>query len=256
MVMEHSARAEGQPPVRGPGWLHDVLRSADVAWCQLRHAPDAPNGGQDVDLLVTPSGIGAVAATLSAQGFVRAPTPRRGTRRVYVRPGSGSENAQMIDTVTDLTFGPYREVTTSLAPGVLDRRLPWPDGAWTPSPPDAFWLLLAHALLDKGRVASRHRERLLVLAGDASATDPAATFFDAAAPHGVTAATLLADVRASRWDAAEAAGPPLLTALRAQQWPAWWVRAQWHRALRRAPASMWRARLSPRSDHLTPQGRR
>jgi thymidylate kinase len=90
------------------------------------------------------------------------------------------------------------------------------DGLAQPRSGDAFWLLLAHELLDRGRIDPRYRERLRALAGDGAHSSlgvlllrPAATGFP---PEALTTAAGAGD-----WTRLETAAAPLAAALARQR---------------------------------------
>lgn len=234
------AAAVPQPPLVGPDWLAEIMDESGAAWCLLRHAPDAPAGGQDIDLLVAPAGHPAVAAALRRRGFVAQVTPGRGKERFFVRYDAADDAWPKIDIVTRLAYGPHKEIVTDLAPGVLRRRRCWPGAQPTPVAEDAFWLLLLHCLLDKQAVPERHRASLSALLPAAGHGDPSAGLLTASGVADAAPAVLLGRVAAGQWDAIEAVAPRLIAALRENQRPGAWWRRQRRRALRRvARSGLW-----------------
>jgi hypothetical protein len=84
--------------------------------------------------------------------------------------------------VTSLDFGRWQEWRTTLAEGVLERRVRATDGP-RPGPDDAFWTLLLHDLLDRPGFAPRHGERLRELARQARRDGPLGRFVEVLMPR-------------------------------------------------------------------------
>jgi thymidylate kinase len=186
-----------------------ALDEAGVGWCLLRPPghPAAPTG--DVDLLVRAADRRAAARTLSARGLARL-------------PDAGSPDAFFLDydpardcwiflhLTSELSFGRHLELRTGAAAECLGRRVR-DGGIWRLAADDEFWVTLLHALLDKGRVGARHRDRLAVLAGSAQATGPVAAAFAAHAPAGWSPGRVLGSARDGRWADLDALARPLGT---------------------------------------------
>lgn len=231
-----------QPPVAGPPWLPGPLNDAGVSWCLLRHAPDAPAGNQDVDLLVAPQDHAAATAALRRAGYVSLVTPGRGKDRFFLRYDAAMDAWPKLDVVTRLAFGPNKEVVTPLGDVVLDRRRQWDGGMWTPTDDDAFWSLLLHALLDKPRLLEHHRQRLALLAPAALSDGPFAAFIRDSAGRADAPVVLRGHAMADRWETLESLAPRLLSTLRRRRRVATWGRRQFRRVQRRADRSgLWPA---------------
>src|SRR5438132_9704638 len=137
------------------------LDRAGVRWCLLR---DSPRGeDSDVDLLIAPEDLRAASGVFAAHQARRVRSLGYGSHRFFVGLDAPRNTWIKLDVVTELGFGPGGAFTIAgagdlLARAVRDR------GVARPAPGDAFWLLLLHCLLDKGRIDERHRETLSSLA--------------------------------------------------------------------------------------------
>jgi hypothetical protein len=167
-------RAPGrQPETPRPqvGHVHPVLsalfadleRSA-LRWMLLRvpNSLAAPSG--DVDLLVAPGDAAALCALARHAGFVAPPGRESPPRLLLMRYDPASSHWLVLDIVTTIS---YRSSGSWGLPGAAEevlRRRTVRDGIPLPSDADAFWLLLLHCLLDKGRVGPQYRGRLRYLA--------------------------------------------------------------------------------------------
>jgi hypothetical protein len=223
-----------EPAVRGPAWLSNVMAAYSQPWCLLRDAPHAPADDTDLDLLIAPVGREELEAHLGRLGFGRLVRPGRGSHRFWVKYDPVTDSWPKVDVVTRLCYGPHQEICTDIGPEVLQRRSASAPGIWGPAPSDAFWLLILHALLDKGTVLERHRERLLALAPFAEPGDPPARVLADLESITASPSELLDDVRAERWEALARRVPQLRAALRRRDWPWAHAAALRHRAQRRA----------------------
>jgi hypothetical protein len=203
-----------------------------VRWCLLRGESGA---GGDVDLLVHRADLSALRTLLGELGLEELRAWGRWPHHFFVA-------AELkLDVVTDLAFGPHATLRTDAAEAVLARRV-----AGRPAPPDAFWALLLHTLLDRGAVRASHARDLEALGPCArDAASPLRPYVEAACPPGWHAA-MVADAAASgrfeellalapelraRWPST----PPVAGAARA------WLRGGLRLASRRLPP---RPRLS------------
>jgi thymidylate kinase len=116
-----------------------------------------------VDLLVARDHLEAAEAVLAAAGYQREPAWGRRPHRFHRRALPGGVSVKL-DVVTEVAFGRHHEVSTDLAPLVLSRRVVV-DGIAFPDPSDRQWLVLLHAVLDKGAIGTRHKEALVPWAG-------------------------------------------------------------------------------------------
>ncbi|HET8630675.1 MAG TPA: hypothetical protein VFL91_24925 [Thermomicrobiales bacterium] len=185
-----------------------AFTAAGVRWCLLRDEADlaAPTG--DVDLLVAPGDLPRARRALAALGFVVLPGYGRGSHTFYLTYHPPTGRWLELDLVTDLAYGPHFAWRTDAAAGCLARRRR--DGAvWRLDPDDAFWALLLHCLLDKGRIAPRRAARLAELAPAARDDGPLAGAIAGVCPAAWPPARLLAAARGGDWAALTVAAPAL-----------------------------------------------
>jgi thymidylate kinase len=200
----------------------EAFDRAGITWCVLRD--DSASGG-DVDLLVAGGDVDVASRALGRLGYRRTPSWGRRPHRFFARPLPGGATLKL-DVVTEVAFGRHHEVSTGLAPVVLARRQ-HVDGIAVPDPSDRQWLVLLHALADRGGLAARHRAALEPWVGDRA--DDAGV--GSVVPHAVRRA--VADhVALGRWDSLEGLRPALWAALphdRSREA----ARVAWRAALRR-----------------------
>ena len=183
-----------------------ALDEAGVRWCLLRDPaePAAPRG--DVDLLVQGRDAAALAAVLTAQGFVAVP----GWTRLPVMLWVGYEEADgrflVLDITDELTFGPEGVLQTQLGEQCLARRRR-SGTRYLLDPDDGFWALLLHCLLDKQQVPDHYRERLRTMAAAVTSDGPLGGLVP-------DAERLRQSALSGDWDRLVAAGPVLH-----EQWP-------------------------------------
>jgi hypothetical protein len=205
------AAAPGEPA------MHDAvatalggLERAGVRWCLLRGAQDLDRVDGDVDLLVSRLELGRLRHALVASGGL-SPLSSWGRRphHFYAGPVAGEDAVLKLDVVTELAFGPYGELPTAAADRVLAGRRRQGD-LWLPAPADAFWSLLLHALMDKGRVREERARELLSLAPAARDERSALRdVVDAACPGGWGSARVLDAVEHRAWEELLALAPLL-----------------------------------------------
>jgi hypothetical protein len=140
------------------------LDRVDVRWCLLRGADELHLVDGDVDLLVSRSDVARLRRALAALG---GPFPRPSWGRqphvFFVGPAGRHRTPIKIDVVTELCFGGHGELVTGTADRVLAGRRR--EGQlWLPAPADAFWALLLHVLLDRGRIRAERAAELQTLA--------------------------------------------------------------------------------------------
>jgi hypothetical protein len=187
-----------------------VLDGAGVRWCLLRGAQDLDRVDGDVDLLVSRPELGRLRHALVASGGL-SPLSSWGRRphHFYVGPVAGEDAVLKLDVVTELAFGPYGELPTAAAEQVLAARRRQGD-LWLPAPADAFWSLLLHALMDKGRVRDERARELVALAPAARDERSALRdVVDASCPGGWGSARMLDAVEQRAWDELVALAPLL-----------------------------------------------
>lgn len=201
------------------GATHPVLRrlfsaftERGLAWVLLRVPSDlaAPTG--DVDLLVAATDAGALREVAEALGFVALPGWSAPPNLVLVSYDRPTNRWLLLDVVTEVSFrSPPSWVLAGAAREVLARRQV--RGATVvPADDDAFWLLLLHCLLDRGKVAAHYRARLSGLAPGAVHAKVARIALDAAGPSW-TATGLTDLVLDEKWQALEDLSAPLADAL-------------------------------------------
>ncbi|CAA9245037.1 MAG: Transcription-repair coupling factor [uncultured Acidimicrobiales bacterium] len=164
-----------------------------------------PSG--DVDLLVESGALPVLRRALAGAGFVELPSWGRRPHHFFVGYDAGTDVWLKLDIVDELAFGPLHELVMAGARGCLARRrragdLPLPAAG------DAFWLLLLHGLLDRPRIADRHRSTLALLAAE-DVTGPLQEAVSDLLPAGSDAAQVPLLVRDGRWDAVEALRGPV-----------------------------------------------
>jgi thymidylate kinase len=216
--------------------LFSRLQADEVVWSLVRlpRNTDFPPG--DVDLLVRSNDLARFDQAARAAGFVPVPGWQGWPTLMYLFFDRAAGRFLTLDVTDRIAFGRHGQLPTGAAPGVLERRQVSGNVA-TPSPDDAFWLLLLHCLLDKGGVPTHYRERLESGAAVADVDGECARLVDA---HSGAAAALAAPAlrvmaAAGQWEALEAAAEPLQRS---------WTRTQplresaqvWARRLRRAAA--------------------
>ncbi|MBV9422793.1 MAG: hypothetical protein JOZ98_07785 [Solirubrobacterales bacterium] len=151
---------------------HPVLRRLFVAlehrrvrWTLLRVPSNPAAPGGDVDILVAPSDAHALRDVAADHGFVALPGWDSPPDLILVSYDRPSGRWLVLDVSTAVSFRvPRAWRLAGAAHEVLNRRRPR-DGMVVPSDGDAFWLLLLHCLLDKGRVPAHRQAQLRSLAG-------------------------------------------------------------------------------------------
>jgi hypothetical protein len=245
--------APGVNPVRAIAPPHDAiaaplaaLDAAGVRWCLLRGADELHRLDGDVDLLVDQRALRAVRATLAAAGgFAPVPAWGQGPHRFFAAYVADDDAWLKLDLVTELHFGRHQELPTRTADALLARRLRH-EGLWLPTPVDAFWALLLHAVLDRGHVRPWRGRELVGLAqcarGEAS---PLADVVAAACPAGWDPARLLEAAAAGRFEELVEMAPALRSG-----WPGTWRGAIAARMALRAAARRAGGRLHPQHSRL------
>ncbi|HEY4276762.1 MAG TPA: phosphotransferase [Conexibacter sp.] len=182
--------------------LFTAITAQQLDWVLLRYPKDlaAPSG--DVDLLVSPTDADAFQRVARALAFVALPGWESPPNMILTLYDRRSDRWVVLDVVTTVPFGPSAASAQDAAERVLARRHVRA-GIAVPADDDAFWLLAAHCLLDKGGVPPRYRERLVELA-------PAAAGHAGRPLVAGTAATAFTSaVLERRWDQAERLGDEL-----------------------------------------------
>jgi hypothetical protein len=186
-----------------------ALDGTGLPWVLLRGADDlaAPSG--DVDILVAPEMLPGLDGLMNRIGLCRVRAAGHGSHRFYFGYAESGELWLKLDIVTDISFGPFQQWRTPLAPGCLQRRVR-NGGLWMPAPSDQAWLQLLHLALDKGEIQPQRKEIAQAAAAVASTGDRIAQYLDQRGGAGA-ATQLLELVRSGRFDDA----PALAARLRA-----------------------------------------
>ena len=159
------------------------LDRAGVRWCLLRGEDRLERPPHDIDILVAGADLAALARAIQPLGFCPLPTWARGSHRFFVAYFKAADHWLLLDVVTELAFGPGYAIRTGAGPAVLERRERLGRVA-VPAADDAFWALLLHCLLDRGRVARNHAEPLRRLAPAAGTGSELARCVAAMCPPG------------------------------------------------------------------------
>jgi hypothetical protein len=177
-----------------------------ISWCVLRlpentFAPDA-----DIDLLIDSVNMDAAATVAEDHGFVRLPGQHRGLHLIAFDARLGVW--LWLHCVGKLAFGPNQALRSDPAGILLQRR----DSSWPPrlSAPDEFWITLAHCLLDRRKVAAKHRQRLTSLSRVSPADGVIPDGLQRLLPDGVRSADLLEACRTGNWQTLERVIPGLV----------------------------------------------
>ena len=214
-----------------PG-LADAFTSLDACgarWCLLRGRDRIADPEGDVDLLVHPADRDRAGRALEDAGFVRLRSWAAGTQNFFLAYHAATDRWIYLHVVPVLDFGPMHALRLPVgAESVLSRGVP-DEGVPGPSPDDAFWITLLHALVDKGRMSPKHRAALAELSPAVSPHGPVGTAVDGLGFRSGGAARLLDDVRGGRWAELEADAVAMAAAWRRTD-RAWAVRGRRHRA--------------------------
>lgn len=175
-------------------------------WCVLRMPENTLAPDSDIDLLIDPSDLDAVAGLAESHGFIRAPGKRLGLHLVTYDSHTGTW--LWLHCVSELGFGPFQSLRADAASRLLGGRRP----GFPPrlSLNDEFWVTLAHCLLDRRKVAIKHRQRLTILAADSTPDGAIAQGFNRLLPPGLTSKHLLKAAQRQDWDTLEHLVPRLM----------------------------------------------
>ena len=217
------------------------LEEEGVAWCLLRGEVEVRSPGDDVDLLVALGDLARVRTVLGRAGFLPLAADGRGSHVFFVRYFEDDDVWVKLDLVADISFGRYQELRTGAAEGVLARRHN-AKGVWLAAPGDAFWMLLLHCLLDKGRVPARHAARLRELAPAAEPDNELARAAASSLPAGWDADRLIAAARTGDCQELTAFAPTLRSRWRRQHPLTAWSRLIANAVLRKLKLSSFRSR--------------
>jgi hypothetical protein len=189
--------------------VFDALDRAGVRWCVLRGERQLQDPPHDVDLLVAPTDLNAMANAVRPLGFLPVPTWARGSHQFFVTYLASVDQWFVLDVVTELAYGPGYAIKTEAAAGCLSRRQQSESLALL-SGDDAFWTLLLHCLLDRSDFPAHQKKRLRALAKAAQAETALACFASAACPYGWDAARIVTAIDDGDWDALSLLGPQMI----------------------------------------------
>ncbi len=220
-AIEPHRLAAGPITAGGEARLHPLLaatvqafQQASLRWCLLRKPAnlEAPLG--DVDLLIDRADRQAAFQILNDLGYVRLPAWGYGSASFFLGYHPGTDHWIWLHLVFELAFGPYYRLETGAETGCLERRQQ--HGALAElALDDAFWVLLLHCLLDKGKIAPRHRTGLRDLVTQAREDSPLARFTGGMCPPGWSVTSMITAVERQEWARLERLTPSLVaTAMR------------------------------------------
>ena len=219
--------ADGPQPHPLLGAVFGALEERRVRWCVLRGADELAFDGAhppgDVDLMVHPADLAAFRAATTRLGFAEMPSWGYGSHTFHLAYDAASDTWIKLDVVTEFGFGAGFALLADVAPAVL-ARCRNVGGVRMPALEDAFWCLLLHKLLDKGRIPDDVHGELQYLAASACLDSPLAWAVDGVATPDIAAERIVALVRRGEWEALDALGPSLALA---------WERCDRARTLRR-----------------------
>lgn len=185
-----------------------ALDQTGLPWVLLRGEDDLARPTGDVDILVARGLLPRLDELMNGIGLCRVRAAGHGSHRFYFGYSDSVELWLKLDFVSEISFGPYQQWRTPLAPGCLERRVR--NGVlWLPAPDDQAWLQLLHLFLDKGEIQPTRKEAARTAASIAGTGDRIAGYVDRRSGAD-TAAQLLDLVRSGSFDEA----PALATRLR------------------------------------------
>jgi hypothetical protein len=197
-----SALTATGPTTASHAYALGVLERAGVSWALVRGAEGVDREGADLDVLVAEADLATAVQALETAGYAVLPAVEPYARSL-VRRDPATEDWSLIDLTTRFAFGPVPKLRVRVEREVLGRA-EWKDGVRRVAPPDAFWLLLLHAVLDHDRFDDRHRRHLTSLLPASRADDVVARVIDTV-PAAPVAARLRALVDAADWAGVEQA---------------------------------------------------
>ncbi len=213
MTVARPATDRPTPDAAAPLALATTLEAFDAAgvrWCLLRGGTELRWPEGDVDLLVDRRDAERVRRLLTRGGAYMEQTAwGRRPHRFFLTYLEDEDRWFKLDVVTELCFGARHELRTHAAGAVLLRSVR--DGTvLRPAPPDAFWALLLHVLLDGSSLDAARADELTGNAADArTRPGPLAAVVDAACPRGWDPARVVDAVVAGRFDELRALAPAL-----------------------------------------------
>lgn len=184
------AISDNVPPPERLVHLFDALDESKVSWSLLRSPETLAAVEGDVDLLVSPPDAERARRIVAAQGFGIVPMPLDLHATDY---DAREDRFLWLHLQGEVRLGNARVPADEILARVVRDPLPRPDDS------SLFWIVLLHAVLDKGHVADRHRRSLGRLATQQQDAPP--TFAHVAERHGLDPAVLVRRVVAGEWDA-------------------------------------------------------
>jgi len=186
--------------------LFSIFNQVGLNWCLLRLPAGSGVMTGDVDLLVYREQIEEVDMVLVEQGFVRLPGWKPGWH--FLSYDMRTDQWIWIHIISEISFGRYSMLKTGLEVTCLNRCQR--NGAIvTLSSEDAFWELLLHCLLDKGRIAAHHRARLSELSEKTDMDGALARKVEVICPPGWNLARIASLVKNHDWSELEELAPKL-----------------------------------------------
>jgi thymidylate kinase len=183
------------------------LDEAQIRWCVLRGERSLLRPENDVDLLVAPRDGAHAEAVLGSAGFAR--WPIRSRHRRYVGYDADHDHWLVLDVVHELVFGPGAGLRIDAVDEALSgcvRHGP----ARLLAPPDRFWSLLLHQLLDRIDPPERLLAELGAAARTVGPSGPIAQSLDRLCRDPFSAERLLKLAQAERWSELRSALHPLV----------------------------------------------
>lgn len=148
--------------------LFAALEERRLGWLLLRIPSNFEKPTGDLDLLVAPEDVDRLMEAAADLGFVALPGWERPPNLILMCYDKPSDAWIVLDVTTVVSFqSPRAWELRDGARSVLARRQVR-DGVATPAGDDAFWLLLAHCVLDKGAIAHHYRGPIRELAPGSS----------------------------------------------------------------------------------------
>lgn len=192
--------------------LFSAFNQAGIRWCLLRLPESYSRKGGDIDLFLSAEDIQPARRVIASQQFARLPAWKPALHFLTFDKATGQW--LWLHIVTELSFGRYELLKTGCEADCLMRRQadPLEKDLFTLSTEDAFWELLLHGLVNKGRIAVGHRDRLQQLVQTGCLNSPLTVFIELACPPGWNAESIAGLVAAGHWDQLEALAPALNSA--------------------------------------------
>ncbi len=142
------------------GITYCLLRGYELLWTE---------GSKEVDILVLPEHIPALARLLREREFATLPSWGHAPHRFFVSYDRTSDTWLKLDLVDAVRYGePIRALKVDITPDLLKKRRRYPY-TYLPAPEDEFLKLLLHCVLHKGEFSREKSQRLRELAEEIAA---------------------------------------------------------------------------------------